>query len=201
MLSSIHPLGERGRQSRFSVTASAFVFAGVVGGATTGLVFGALGGGLERVSLLDSSRDRVFVVAVVAGIALFFDLTGRTFPSVPRQVNEDWLGEFRGWVYGAGFGFQLGTGVMTFVTSAAVLIWLATMILVGSVPMAVVIGAVFGAIRGSSILFAGSIRTPEQLVDFHRRLHRSFPLVRRLSSVALISLTVTAAVLALGPQT
>ena len=36
-----------------------------------------------------------------------------------RQVNEDWMARYRGWAYGAGFGLQLGLGVVTIVTTAS----------------------------------------------------------------------------------
>jgi hypothetical protein len=35
-------------------------------------------------------------------------------------VNRTWLDRYRSWVYGAGFGWQLGVGVATFVMSATV---------------------------------------------------------------------------------
>ena len=44
----------------------------------------------------------------------------RRLPTTRRQVNEDWMGRYRGWVYGGAFGAQLGSGVATIVTSAAV---------------------------------------------------------------------------------
>ena len=37
-----------------------------------------------------------------------------------RQVNERWLDQYRPWVYGAGFGWQIGTGLSTYITTAAV---------------------------------------------------------------------------------
>jgi len=44
---------------------------------------------------------------------------------VHRQVDDGWLPRYRGWVYGAGFGLQLGLGVVTIVTTAAVpAVWL-----------------------------------------------------------------------------
>jgi hypothetical protein len=36
--------------------------------------------------------------------------SGSGCPSWQRQVDERWLTTYRGWVYGAGFGFQLGAG-------------------------------------------------------------------------------------------
>ena len=43
---------------------------------------------------------------------------GAHLPTNHRQVNERWLDDYRGWVYGIGYGFQLGMGVVTIVTSA-----------------------------------------------------------------------------------
>ena len=54
--------------------------------------------------------------------ALAFDATplGRRLPTTRRQVNEDWMARYRGWVYGVAFGAQLSVGVATVVTSAAI---------------------------------------------------------------------------------
>ncbi len=197
MLSSIHPLGERGRGHRFATTATAFIVGSLLGGATTGLVVGAIG----RVPTLvfDRSPGPARSLAIVAGVgavALAFDLTGRRLPSVHRQVNEDWLVEFRGWVYGAGFGLQLGAGITTYITSAALAPWLATMVLSGSWLGSVGIGATFGLVRGLSILSARRIDGPARLVTFHRFLQRSAPAVARIGSVALGVLVVAAGALA-----
>ncbi len=198
MLSSIHPLGERGRRNNFATTAWAFTIGSVVGGAMTGAVVGGIGAALDAIVIPDSEQVRLMAVLVVAVVALGFELSGRSLPSVERQVNENWLGEFRGWVYGVGFGVQLGAGVATYVTAAAVLLWLLTMVVVGSIPAAIGIGATFGLVRGSSILFARSITSPERLVEFHRRLHRSVGSVRFLTRAALAALTLAAAVAANG---
>ena len=39
---------------------------------------------------------------------LGYDVGGFRLPSHTRQVNEAWLDEYRGWVYGGGFGWQIG---------------------------------------------------------------------------------------------
>ena len=41
-------------------------------------------------------------------------------PFLCRQVNEAWLSKYRPWVYGGGFGWQIGAGVTTYVMTAAV---------------------------------------------------------------------------------
>ncbi len=105
MLASITPLGERSRGFSWNLTASAFALGAMGAGAGSGALLGALG------SLLPTGAGwrSVAVVAVLAS-ALLVDATPlRTrVPSSRRQVNEDWLGRYRGWVYGVAFGAQLG---------------------------------------------------------------------------------------------
>jgi hypothetical protein len=183
MLSSIHPLGERAKGNSFRLTAAAFVIGAAAGGATTGAVVGAVGLAVRAV-VPASVGLAVVVVVALAGAA--FERTGRPLPSVPRQVDEDWLHEYRGWVYGAGFGFQLGAGGLTYITTAAVYVALAATLLVGHLAASVAIMGTFGLLRGLSILPARRIDTPDHLVSFHRRLQATAPLVRRASTSALV---------------
>ena len=46
-------------------------------------------------------------------------LGGFHLPFHSRQVNERWLDQFRPWVYGAGFGWQIGAGLVTYIKTAA----------------------------------------------------------------------------------
>lgn len=198
MLSSIHPLGERARGNRFNHTATAFVVGSAAGGATIGAAIGGLGW-LTRQGPTDLSRSTALALVALAGVvAIFLEVSGKKLPSVGRQVNEDWLAEFRGWVYGIGFGFQLGAGVATYITSAAVFVWLVAMLISGSIVSAVVIGVAFGLVRGLTIMSTRSVQSPDQLMQFHRQLHRSAPLVRRLGTVALVFVTLAAGILATG---
>jgi len=183
MLSSIHPLGERAKGNRFGLTASAFVAGAAVGGVTTGTVVGGLG---LVVAGWVPDAARIALVALVALVGAVFERTGRSLPSVPRQVDEDWLHEYRGWVYGAGFGFQLGAGVLTYVTTAALYVALAATLLAGHVAASVAIMGTFGLGRGLSILPARRIDDPERLVAFHRRLQARAPLVRHATTSALV---------------
>lgn len=178
MLSSIHPLGEAGRQNRYSVTAAAFVIGSTVGGIGTGAMSGVVGVGLTRALAAGASQwwldfgGPVLVVAV-GGWTAAHRVVGRSLPSLPRQVNENWLNEFRGWVYGVGFGLQLGCGVATYIRSVAVFVWVAAMIAAADFGRAVCLGAVFGLVRGASLFRNRSVTSPEALVAFHRRLHRA----------------------------
>ncbi|MGK2930787.1 MAG: hypothetical protein ACSLFO_14570 [Acidimicrobiales bacterium] len=185
MLSSIHPLGERGKGNRFAVTATAFVVGAVAGGAALGAVLGVVG---LVPTLVLGETAALGIVGVVAGAAPVFEYTGRSLPSVPRQVDEDWLNHYRGWVYGVGFGFQLGAGVLTYITSAAVYVAIGAALLVGHPAGAVAIGIAFGLTRGLSLLPAHTIQSPQALVSFHRRLDRSAATVR-LASTSVLAMT------------
>ncbi len=191
MLSSIHPLGERGKGNRFGLTATAFVVGATLGGATTGAAAAVIGLGVGAVV---PHPVAVMVLGSVALAAAACERTGRALPSIPRQVDENWLNEYRGWVYGAGFGFQLGAGVLTFITSAAVYVMVFAAVLVASPAAAVGIGVVFGLTRGLTLLPARTITSPQSLVSFHRRLDRSAATVRLASaSVLLVSAVIAGA--------
>ena len=45
---------------------------------------------------------------------------GHRPPFLHRQVDDDWLSAYRPWVYGVGFGWQIGAGVTTYTMTAAV---------------------------------------------------------------------------------
>src|SRR5437899_2146684 len=111
MLASIHPLGERARNSRYWLTLTAYAVGSVAGGALAGAGAGLVG------SLLPVP---VIVLVAACAVAAWLEVRGRGWPTVRRQVDEEWVTRYRGWVYGLGFGVQLGLGVVTIVTSPAV---------------------------------------------------------------------------------
>ncbi len=201
MLSSIHPLGERGRGFTFGQTATAFIVGSTIGGLVTGAIFGGIGALASRLleagGVVLGPTARLMVVAGAAIVAVVVERTNTALPSVHRQVNEDWLHEFRGWVYGLGFGFQLGTGLMTFITSAALVLWLVTILMAGSIVGSLAIGGAFGLARGLGILSVHRVRSTDDLVRFHRALHARSPLVWRLGSTALAILGAAAGVAAI----
>ena len=159
MLTSINPLGERGRGHRWGPTVALFGLASVVGGATTGLVLGGLG---------ELVRLPMWVGVIACAAATLLDLTGRV-PTRRRQVDEDWLTRYRRWVYAAGFGWQLGTGVVTIVTSAVTYALLVLMVL-GGLPISVVAGGLFGLVRALPLLAGWRADSPERLRALALRL-------------------------------
>jgi len=176
MLSSITPLGERGRNNRWSLTVAAYVTASALGGAAVGVALGAAGqitlGVLPGEPV--SARTRLVALAVVAAAGLVADLglAGAYVPTLRRQVDEQWIGRYRGWVYGAGFGFQLGAGLVTIVTSAIVWVALAAAALSASWTAGLVLGAVFGGLRSLPVLLTARVHSPAALHDLHVRNQR-----------------------------
>lgn len=174
MLSSINPLGERGRGQRFWLTASFYFLGSIAGGALLGAVGGATG------LLLPSGGWRLGVIAVVAGLGATLDLARKEPPSWRRQVDENWLARYRGWVYGLGFGFQLGLGVITIVTSASLYSLVAITVLADSLPLSILVGSVFGMARAIVILIGRRAADPASLRAMMRRLQGGLPRARGL---------------------
>ena len=158
MLASISPLGERARGNRWGLTAGAYT-AGVVGSAALlGAALGRLGAFLPVGS---SAGWLVPAAAVAAGV---WDLVARgRVPGVRRQVNEDWLSRYRGWVYGLGFGAQLGVGFATIVTTAAVYAWMVAAVLTRDPVAGLLIGACFGFARAAMLGLVRDTDDPQRL--------------------------------------
>jgi hypothetical protein len=170
MLASITPLGERGRRSRWGVTVTAFLLGASAAGAALGALLGTVGG-----LLLDgagSSRTGLLVLAGAIAVAIVLDLRPGPAPGPRRQVNERWLDELRGWVYGLGFGAQLGLGVTTVITSAATYVALLAALLIGDPARGALVVGLFGLVRGLTPLITGGVRQPRQLFAIHARLER-----------------------------
>ena len=155
MLTSITPLGERGRGNRYAVTLTAYVVGCLLGGATTGVVLGAVGSLLPTLPVL--------VLAGIACLAAALADVAGWLPIGRRQVDEDWLTRYRGWVYGLGFGYQLGLGVVTIVTSAATVAALALALLTQSWAGGLLVGLVFGGARAVPALLLGRARSHGEL--------------------------------------
>jgi hypothetical protein len=183
MLTSITPLGERGRQSIWAATVTAFLLGGVAGGVAAGALVGAVGGLVLPSGA--SVHARLVVLAVALAVALVLDARSDPAPGPRRQVNERWLDQYRGWVYGLGFGAQLGVGVTTVVSSAATYVALIAAFLSRDVGAGALIVGCFGAVRGLTPLIAAGVDRPERLVAFHARFDQARALAVRLGPVLL----------------
>ncbi len=172
MLASINPLGERARHTRWGRTVAWYVAGSTAGGLAIGAVAGALGVGLHQLSPGPKLLGGLAVLACMVGLAFDLGIFGARLPTVHRQVNENWLARYRGWVYGGGFGFQLGLGVVTIVTTSTVYLALALVVLAGSLPAGLLVGGVFGLVRSVPLLAVARADDPGHLRDVLQRVHR-----------------------------
>ncbi len=189
MLSSITPVAEAGRGHRFGSTATFFMIGALLGGAVVGAVCAALAAGLAVVDPPVGPRLALIALGALAGVLVDAGFTPWRTPFLRRQVNEDWLSAYRPWFYGGGFGFQIGTGVMTYVMSTAVPLTLAFAVLTASPRRALVVCIAFAAVRGSAILLTARCRSFADLQGFHRRFERWREPARRatIASLGLVS--------------
>jgi hypothetical protein len=169
MLASITPLGERARRSNWATTTVFYLGGSVAAGAALGVLAGLLG---SAVFAGVAVGVRLMVVAAALGAGIAWELARGSVPGPRRQVNEQWLDRYRGWVYGLGFGAQLGAGVTTIVVSSSVYgVWLAALAS-GKPGTGLVIGICAGAFRGATVLASARVVTPQRLVILHQRLAR-----------------------------
>ena len=192
MLSSIHPLGERTRSNRWARTASYYMIGGMLGGATTGLISGSIGWlGLQWWTPTPTSTAGAVLAILV--VLVGWDVFRLNVPTNQRQVNEDWLTMYRSWVYGGGFGYQLGLGVVTIIATPATYATLALAVLSASPGTGAIIGATFGLLRAMPILTVRRVVSGEALRLYHRRMQALAP--RSTWLVRFAALTGSAVVL------
>ena len=184
MLSSIHPLGERGRHNRWAITVTSFTLASTAAGAAMGASLGWFGG---VTPFAVPEQTLLVITATGAIVSGSLDLLRVTPPGPERQVNETWIGHFRGWVYGGAFGLQLGAGVVTFVVTWGVYATFLAELLTGSLVRGALVGATFGLGRSVALLAAGTIRIPSSLTRFHEHLANLGLPIRRGAAIGTAS--------------
>lgn len=196
MLASITPLGERGHNRRWGHTAGFYLLGSILGGATRGAILGALGS-LIPTQLRPSPTGVALILAGLLAVAAGIESRRLPFPipGVTRQVNEDWLSQYRGWVIGLGFGYQLGLAVVVYITSASLWVVFAAEFLTFSPLAGMVLGAGFGFIRSLPLLATYRVRTPQQLRATHALLQRAARPMERMVTAAC---GIGAAVLVVG---
>lgn len=200
MLSTITPIGERGRNHRYGVTAAWFIVGAVVGGTTLGAGTMPLAAAVASLDLSVESRLAIVAALSLVTVASDLHLGGFRLPSHIRQVNETWLDQYRSWVYGGGFGWQIGVGVATYVTTSAVYLLIALMALTASPIAALSIGVGFGLVRGLAVLLGRGLTTPQRMMVLHRWLEDLLPSAQRGIVLVQVVVATCAAVAAWGPS-
>ncbi len=185
MLASITPLGERGRNSHWALTAVWFLLGSTLAATAVGASLGGAGELLLPRSLMWSTRLAALAVAVL--VAAWLDLRDRPVPGPRRQVDERWLHRYRSWVYGLGYGAQLGAAVSTVVSSAATYAALLAAFLSGSALRGLFIVGCYGAVRGLTPLVGARVHTPDRLFALHAGLGRWRPTAERAARLGLVA--------------
>jgi hypothetical protein len=194
MLSQLTPVGEASRGNRYRTTAAWFIAGAVVGGAMLGGLMAALAAAVSSLGATSTTLLGIAAGLAVLGGAVDSGVLGVAPPFFKRQVNEYWLGRYRSWVYGGGFGWQIGTGVTTYIMTAAVFLTLALGALTAGPAAALAIGVCFGLARGLAVLLTARLRTTSELFALHRRFDALAEPVRR----AVIGVQLVVAVVAAG---
>ena len=170
MLSTITPVTEQGRGRTYWGTVPWYLIGALAGGAT-------LGGAAALLSIPVGAADLAPEVALgIAGlftvVSVFSDLGvgGFRLPRHKRQVDRFWLDDYRSWVYGTGFGWQIGVGLATYIVTTAVYVTVLIAILSGSPGEALLLGLLFGGIRGLAIFLGSGATTLDKLHALHRRI-------------------------------
>lgn len=163
MLSSISPLGERSRGSSFTRTALGYVVGSVLAAVLVGAVLGGLGSLVGNDVRASTPVLAVLALLLVIGLVLDIRSGGDGVPSWRRQVDREWIGRYRGWVTGLGFGLQLGLGFVTIITSTTTYAVYLAELLTGRWWAGALIGLVFGLVRAVPLALARRVETPQRL--------------------------------------
>ena len=155
-------------------TVIAFFFGAVGAGAIFFALLGVVGGAL---SLGRWNPWLPFGVIAVAGA---LDWAGVRAPGPRRQVNEDWLGRYRDWVIGLGFGSQLGLGFATIIPSFGTWAMYAIAMTAG-MPLAPLLGAAFGLGRSLLLLSTRGIGSTSALARVMQQFNGAEGKARRLA--------------------
>jgi len=199
MLSQLTPVGEASRGYRYRTTAAWFVVGAIAGGATLGAVMAALAAAVSAIGATSTTVLGIAGALAALGAAVDSGVLGIAPPFFKRQVNEYWLSKYRAWVYGSGFGWQIGAGVSTYIMTAAVLVTVAFGALTGGPGAALALGVLFGLARGLAVLLTARSRSTSELFALHRRFDALGEPVRRAVIAVQLMVAVVAAGAAWGP--
>jgi hypothetical protein len=193
MLSTITPMAEAGRGHRFRSTSVWFVIGSVAGGLTLGGLMAAIA--LAVAALEATTTTALWIVAAASLIAAVSDgrISGFHLPGHDRQVNERWLDQYRSWVYGGGFGWQIGVGLATYIMTAGVYLLILMGGLTASPWIAIALGGLFGLVRGLAVYLAAGLDSGEKLLVFHERFESWREPVRQSMIVVQALVAVVAA--------
>jgi hypothetical protein len=194
MLSTITPFGERAKGNSYRTTVAWFITGAVIGGGSLGVAMALAAFGVQSLGLSAHLIGLLALGATLVALASDSGIGGFRLPFHRRQVNERWLDQYRPWVYGAGFGWQIGTGLCTYITTAAVYLMIVLAALTAEPSVALVLGLAFGFLRGIAVLLTRRLTDPSKLRSFHRHFIDAGPLMGRI----VITVEAVVAVIVVG---
>lgn len=180
MLSSLTPFGERARGHRYPVTAAWFVAGATLGGATLGAVAALAAIACSAAGVAHHPLLAALIAASIAllGAAIDAGVFGEVLPLIRRQVDDRWLSRYRVWVYAGGFGWQIGSGITTYVMTSAVFVFVGLAAASGHAVAAMCAATGFGTARGTAVLLTSRASDPHALRALHQKLDRAGEAVR-----------------------
>ncbi len=196
MVQTIGPM-VHGAPGRGRGIESAHVVGGVLGGAVTGLVAGALGAGLRLLAGTPAARPALLAVTGVAVGALLRDLLGRAGSiGSHRQTPRSWRYLLPPSVTAFLNGADLGLGWTTRIYFASFVAAVAAAFVAADPLLGALIGGAFGASRAATAVALthsahGGSATMEELI--HRR-----PLVKAANATAVGLFALAAVASAVG---
>lgn len=164
---------------------------------SAGMVLGATGTAV-LVALIGRAAGDASIWALLAGaggvtvLAAIAQARGRVSPLPERraQVPQRWLA-WPATRVGAAFGLMLGASVFTLLHHATIYALAAALLVAGSVPVAIAVGAIYGAARALHVV--GAWAHPGDHQEQARRVDsRAAVAARALPAVSLITFALTA---------
>lgn len=183
LVTTVHPLAERARGRSWAPTAVWFVIATIATATIGGSMLAALGSVLPI-----PTNVTVTATALVLLTAGLLDLVVGAPPTTTRQLNENWLTTYRGWVIGLGYGSQLGSGFATVVPSWTGYAIAPVLLLAGEPVAGAILGTAFGLGRVLAVAPSTKIRDRSALVRIPDRWVGAEPVVAMATSVGVLGL-------------
>ncbi len=174
MLGSMNPLVQRARNGRWWVTMISFIFSCVAAGGVVGALLGAFGQQIQAATGYPTTGDAVLLLTLAAAVGAIVDsgFLRVPLPTPSRQVDEIWRYRYRNWIYAAGYGVQIGSGIATIVTTAAVYATLLAAFLTASATAGLLLGGLFGLFRSISVVSVAHVKTSYEVEVMSERIAR-----------------------------
>lgn len=165
----------------------AWVFSWIIGHITGGVIFYSLLGWLG--SFLFSYKFISFIglglLCIIAALQQF-KVIQLPMPQIARQVSRKWLNNLHNNLVAFGYGFQLGTGVMTRIKTTTIYAVIGFAFCSSSIIYGAIIGGLFGFSRAIlPVFFASQNTSPQHSLQFSLKFNSFDGKIKKINGVAL----------------